>query len=234
MLGSNPLRPQEKGDGQSLWVQEVFYTLQGEGPYSGQPAVFVRLAGCNLSCYWCDTDFESSTWRPTLEELMQAIVDVKTPFCNLIVLTGGEPFRQNIRPLLDTLLALSDSMRVQIETNGTLWVDLPENERLHIVCSPKTSMLNQKLVSNIHSYKYLVSAGSLDAEDGLPLASTQKAGEVARLARPPAGSRAEVFVMPIDARDPEANEANLQATVSSALTHGYRLTLQTHKLTGIR
>jgi len=234
VLGSNPLRPQEVGDGQTLWVQEVFYTLQGEGPFSGEPAVFVRLAGCNLSCYWCDTEFESSTWRPDLSELMQTIAEVKTPFCNLVVLTGGEPFRQNIRPLIDGLLSLSNSMRVQIETNGTLWIDLPESDRLHIVCSPKTANLNQKLVAKVDSYKYLVAAGQVDASDGLPTTSTQQAGEPARIARPPAESCAQVFVMPIDARDSETNEANIQATVSSALTHGYRLTLQTHKLTGIR
>lgn len=231
MKGSNPLRPQELSDGQRLWVQEVFYTLQGEGPFSGQPAVFVRLAGCNLACYWCDTEFESSTWRPALTELLEAVKAAKTPFCDLVVLTGGEPFRQNIRPLLDELLALG--MRVQIETNGTLWIDIPESDRIHIVCSPKTSTLNQKLVRRINSYKYLVAAGQVDS-DGLPGESTQKVGVIARVARPPAGSGAEVFVMPIDASDASVNEANLQATVSSALNFGYRLTLQTHKLTGIR
>jgi len=231
MKGSNPLRPQEKSDGQHLWVQEVFYTLQGEGPFSGEPAVFIRLAGCNLACYWCDTEFESSTWRPSLSELLEAIKAAKTPFCDLIVLTGGEPFRQNIRPLLDELLALA--MRVQIETNGTLWIDIPESDHIHIVCSPKTRTLNQKLVRKINSYKYLVAAGHVDSEDGLPAESTQTAGVIGRVARPPAGSGAQVFVMPIDAGDAIVNEANLQASVFSALNFGYRLTLQTHKLTGI-
>ena len=66
MFGTNPSRKQVLDDGQELWVQEVFYTLQGEGPFSGQPALFIRLAGCNLRCFWCDTEFESSTWRPGL------------------------------------------------------------------------------------------------------------------------------------------------------------------------
>src|SRR5580658_3582582 len=104
MRQATPIRQQELTDGQSLWVQEVFYTLQGEGPFSGVPAVFVRLAGCNLACFWCDTDFESSTWRPTFDELLANIEEKRPAICNLIVITGGEPFRQNIRPLVCHLL----------------------------------------------------------------------------------------------------------------------------------
>jgi 7-carboxy-7-deazaguanine synthase len=230
--GQNPLRAQEAGDGMQLWIQEVFYTLQGEGPYSGEPAVFVRLAGCNLNCYWCDTEFESSTWRPTLNELLNEIESVRPPFCNLIVITGGEPFRQNITPFLEQLAA--KQLRVQIETNGTLFFELPDDGDIHVVCSPKTGSLNQRLVPHIGSFKYLLAAGAVDEHDGLPVASTQRQGESARIARPPQGSSAQVFVMPIDSGDAVVNQANLQACVESALKHGYRLTLQTHKLSGIR
>ncbi|MFA7335229.1 MAG: 7-carboxy-7-deazaguanine synthase QueE [Candidatus Obscuribacterales bacterium] len=237
MRGDNPLRPQDLNDGQKLWVQEVFYTLQGEGPFSGQPAVFVRLAGCNLSCFWCDTEFESSDWRPELIELIAAIEKVRPPFCQLIVLTGGEPFRQNIGPLVESLLALSDKLVVQIETNGTLYVDLPDSSRIHIVCSPKTSTLNQRLLPKISSYKYLIAAGQYDSGDGLPIESTQKAGESVRIARPSdvavSGSAAAVFVMPIDTGSIDGTSANTQAAVKVALDFGYRLTLQTHKITGI-
>lgn len=238
MRGDNPLRPQELSDGQKLWVQEVFYTLQGEGPFSGQPAVFVRLAGCNLSCFWCDTEFESSDWRPQLPELMTAIEKVRPPFCQLIVLTGGEPFRQNIGPLVESLLALSDKLIVQIETNGTLYVDLPDSNRIHIVCSPKTSVLNKRLVPKISSYKYLIAAGQYDNGDGLPIESTQKAGETMRIARPAQalladGGEPSVFVMPIDSDSVAGSYANTQAAVKVALDFGYRLTLQTHKITGI-
>ena len=234
MRGDNPLRPQELTDGH-LWVQEVFYTLQGEGPFAGQPAVFVRLAGCNLSCFWCDTEFESSTWRPELSELVTAIEAVRPEFCQLVVLTGGEPFRQNIRPLVESLLTLSANLVVQIETNGTLFVDLPESDRLHIVCSPKTTALNQRILPRISSYKYLIAAGQYDKADGLPIESTQKSGEIARIARPQAVNNAlpQVFVMPIDSGTAAGNQANTAAAVKVALDFGYRLTLQTHKITGI-
>jgi 7-carboxy-7-deazaguanine synthase len=229
MFGDNPNRPQELNDGQSLWVQEVFYTLQGEGPFSGQTAIFVRLAGCNLSCYWCDTEFESSTWRPSLEELLAKIVELRPPTCDLIVLTGGEPFRQNIAPLIEALLG--QGLRVQIETNGTLWVDLPMSESLHIVCSPKTARLHPSIVERIDSYKYVLAAGATDEVDGLPAASTQKKDQAERLARPRDG--ALVYVLPLDSYELEANAANRQACVDAALKYGYRLTLQTHKIIGV-
>ncbi len=235
MRGDNPLRPQEL-TADHLWVQEVFYTLQGEGPFAGQPAVFVRLAGCNLSCFWCDTEFESSTWRPDLDELIAAVEKVRPEFCQLIVLTGGEPFRQNIKPFIERALALTEELIVQIETNGTLYVELPESERIHIVCSPKTTSLNQRLVPKISSYKYLIADGQYDSLDGLPIESTQKAGVVARIARPQAGLQGQipqVFVMPIDATAAAVSQANTQAAVKVALEFGYRLTLQTHKITGI-
>ncbi len=229
MFGDNPARPQELGDGQSLWVQEVFYTLQGEGPFTGHPAVFVRVAGCNLSCYWCDTEFESSTWYPSLDQLLEKIAEVRPEFCHLIVITGGEPFRQNIGPLVQNLLM--QKLRVQIETNGTLWVDLPRSARLHIVCSPKTPVLNKKLLSRISSYKYIIAADQFVEEDGLPAFSTQSRDVPQRIARPVPGS--DVYVLPMDIYDPEQNARNTQACVAAALKYGYRLTLQSHKVVGV-
>jgi len=233
MLGDNPIRPQELGDGQALWIQEVFYTLQGEGPFSGHPAVFVRLGGCNLACYWCDTDFESSTWHPSLEELLEKIRAERPDFCDLIVITGGEPFRQNIAKLVESLLG--QNLRVQIETNGTLWIPLPDSDRLHIVCSPKTAKLNDQLEKRIGSYKYILAAGQIDDQDGLPSYSTQKRDQSQRLARPaPTRSEVPVYVLPLDSQDAQVNASNVAATVDVALKYGYRLTLQTHKVIGVR
>lgn len=226
MFGKNPARRQDLGDGTRLWIQEVFYTLQGEGPFSGEPAVFVRTAGCNLKCFWCDTDFESSAWVPSLDELLERIESVRPSWADLIVLTGGEPFRQNIRGLVEVLLGRG--LRVQIETNGTLWVDLPEDERLTIVCSPKTKRLHDAIVPRISAFKYVLGVDSVDSEDGLPVVSTQKPGQAARLFRPPAGSR--IFVMPRDDGDEAANREHVKACAQVALAHGYRLCLQTHKL----
>lgn len=224
MKGLNPIRKQELGDGQSLWVQEVFYTLQGEGPFAGQPSVFVRLGGCNLACYWCDTDFESSTWKPTLSELWDKIETVRHKACDLVVLTGGEPFRQNIVPLVQN--CLDNGLRVQIETNGTLWLDLPDDPRLTIVCSPKTPKLHSKLFSRIDALKYVIKEGHQHPKDGLPLESTQREGKEAKICRP---ASQQVYLMPCDEGDPKRNRENLAACVETCLRHGYRLTVQAHK-----
>ena len=229
MHGLNPIRSQVLDDGQFLWVQEVFYTLQGEGPFSGHPAVFVRLAGCNLKCFWCDTDFESSTWKPDLNALLAKIDQVRPRHCRLIVLTGGEPFRQNIVPLVNALL--EKQLSVQLETNGSLWLDLPNNPNIFIVCSPKTSSLNAKIIPRIGAFKYVLAAESCAKDDGLPEVSTQKPAQITRLARPPEGS--EIYVMPLDVGDPKKNAANLRYCVDIAKTFGYKLTLQTHKILGI-
>jgi organic radical activating enzyme len=229
MRGKNPTRSQDLGTGLELWVQEVFYTLQGEGPFSGQPSVFVRLAGCNLKCYWCDTDFESSTWKPSLEELLARVNEIRPEHCRLIVLTGGEPFRQNIKPLIESFLA--QNLSIQIETNGTLWVDVPEHPNLYIVCSPKTPALNAQIVPRITSYKYVLAVDCIDPVDGLPTASTQMAGAAQRIARPRPG--ADVYVMPLDEFSEEKNKENRRCCVDTAKSFGYKLTLQTHKILGI-
>jgi organic radical activating enzyme len=229
VYGTNPARRQEHGDGNSLWIQEVFYTLQGEGPFAGEPSVFVRTAGCNLKCFWCDTDFESSSWRPSLDELLARIDRERPRFADLIVLTGGEPFRQNIAPLVKELR--TRQLRVQIETAGTLWVDLPDDPGITIVCSPKTKQLDRRIVPRIGAFKYVIGAGDTDPDDGLPCASTQKPGRVTRLFRPPAG--VPVFVMPRDDGNTQDNARNLHACTQVAMTFGYRLCLQVHKLIGV-
>jgi len=226
MYGLNPKRPQDLNDGQSLWVQEVFYTLQGEGPFTGHPAVFVRLAGCNLSCFWCDTDFESSDWRPTLDLLMEAVERIRPEHCQLIVITGGEPFRQNIAPLVVSLL--DRNLKVQIETNGTLWVDLPEVPELSIVCSPKTTYLHPQIRRRANAYKYVIGASGCDPADGLPIASTQDRDRQCTIARPPAD--AEIYVMPLHVGNEQENENNVDQCVEIAKAFGYKLSLQTQKL----
>lgn len=230
MFGRNPVRAQIRGDGQRLWVQSLFHTLQGEGPLQGRPAIFLRLGGCNLRCFWCDTDFETSEWQPLLPELLGRIEDMVTQTgTRLIVLTGGEPFRQNIAPLIEALLGRG--LSVQIETNGTLWVDLPEHDDLMIVCSPKTPTLNASLRARISAFKYVLGQDDPESDDGLPNNSTQCAGRADRLARPTAS--VPVYVSPRDVCDAAANTANMKHCAEVAMRHNYILTLQIHKILGL-
>ena len=111
-----------------LLINEIFYSLQGEGFHTGTPAVFIRLSGCNLRCDFCDTDFTAFT-PMTVEEIVAEVV--KYP-AKTIILTGGEPSLQNILPLIDTLHQAGK--KVHIETNGTR--PLPATIDW-ITCSPK-------------------------------------------------------------------------------------------------
>lgn len=110
-------------------VNEIFYSLQGEGHFTGCPAIFVRLSGCNRACTFCDTDFKSF-----LEMTEEEIVNEVSAFpAEIVVITGGEPSLQ----LTASLVALLHraGKRVHVETNGSL--PLPENLDW-VTCSPKT------------------------------------------------------------------------------------------------
>ncbi|MCQ2335340.1 MAG: 7-carboxy-7-deazaguanine synthase QueE [Paludibacteraceae bacterium] len=94
-------------------INEIFYSLQGEGANTGTPAVFIRFAGCNLRCPFCDTDFEAYT-EMTTEEILDEIEQYPS---NFVVLTGGEPSLQLDD---DFVQALHERDYVlAIETNGT-------------------------------------------------------------------------------------------------------------------
>lgn len=104
----------------SFQIKEIFYSLQGEGFYAGTPALFIRFAGCNLKCPFCDTDFkEGEKW--TIWEIDSFLRNMpESP--NLVVLTGGEPTLQ-VTPALCILLHQFFKV-VAMETNGTI-ADLP-------------------------------------------------------------------------------------------------------------
>jgi organic radical activating enzyme len=103
----------------TLKTIEIFASVQGEGLRQGEPTIFVRLAGCNLRCGFCDT---KKAWRGGRERPVREIVDealkLKKDYpTTWVCLTGGEPLAQNVRPLI---VRLHDAgFRVQVETNGT-------------------------------------------------------------------------------------------------------------------
>ncbi|HQV07351.1 MAG TPA: 7-carboxy-7-deazaguanine synthase QueE, partial [Chitinophagaceae bacterium] len=100
----------------ALPVMEHFYTLQGEGFHQGKAAYFIRLAGCDVGCVWCDVkDSWDATKHPTMpiEYLLQEIQ--KTP-ATIIVITGGEPLMYDLTMLTSTLQAAG--LQTHIETSG--------------------------------------------------------------------------------------------------------------------
>lgn len=242
MFGKNVIRkPEFNLPGDTLAVQEVFETIQGEGPQAGRPCVFVRLAGCNLACTFCDTEFESGIHNRMNIEVLAAHIEAMRHH-ELVVLTGGEPLRQAVTPFIQRLMAGGHVKLVQIETAGTLFppdfhhvFDQPRDALrgtrcfVQLVCSPKTPKINEQIAERCYHFKYVVKAGEpFSPTDGLPIWSTQKAGEPARLCRPPRD--VVVWVSPCDEYDAAKNAANLKHAVDLCMRYGYRLSLQQHKL----
>jgi len=128
----------------TMQVNEIFKSIQGEGPNFGKPAVFLRTAQCNLKCTWCDTkytwdwenyDFQKEVNEMTIDEIKGAILDLEI---NHLVITGGEPLLQQ-DDLADLLSFLKPNFYVEIETNCTI---LPNKMLTDLVdqwnVSPKT------------------------------------------------------------------------------------------------
>lgn len=132
----------------SLLVTSIFLTLQGEGPFQGQPALFIRLTGCQLRCAMCDTFFDEGTWFSNHALLARAIGMIRTQYKELskcgIVITGGEPsLQENIADFLLNCHAVGIKY-TQIESNGILPIQrLPVDTQ--VVISPKC---------NEHAKKY--------------------------------------------------------------------------------
>lgn len=219
-----------------LAVNSIFHTIQGEGPFAGSPSVFIRLSGCNLQCPSCDTEYSTGDSMAVAEILTS--VRGKWPMeigwqRPLVVITGGEPFRQNITRLVNILI--DNGFKVQIETNGTLFVNLGwsmASPHLTIVCSPKAGKISKELLPHIDAYKYVLHADSIDPEDGLPILALDHTASP-RVARPPRFFPGIIFIQPIDVQDPFENARHLAAAVESSLNHGYRLCLQMHKIIGV-
>ncbi len=226
---------QDLSDVDNLDIISIWKTIQGEGPFAGHPAVFVRTAGCNLRCPSCDTLYTTGRHKHSIAEILQAINDLGEGVVKLTVITGGEPFRQDISELVTTLLYAGstsfDFQQVQVETNGTLYLpDFPfGSPRVSIVCSPKTAKINSQLEPMITAFKYILHADSVSQEDGLPLASL---GYDCVPFRCP-DSSVPIFVQPFDSGDETENARHRQAAVASCLKYGYRLSLQLHKTLGL-
>lgn len=218
MFGKNPIRKPVKGDGEKLDIQHIFLTIQGEGPFAGIPAVFIRLGGCNLACTFCDTEFESFS-----EMALDAIVARTRQIAGaakLVVITGGEPLRQPIERLCASLIL--SGFRIQVETNGTLYRDLPEG--VSIVCSPKNTSGNyapirDDLLARLDAIKFIVSA---DIPGYMA---------VADVGQNRYGT--SVFIQPMDEQDEAKNKRNLDYAKDLAIKEGYRLSLQLHKIMDI-
>ena len=191
-------------------VNEIFYSLQGEGYHSGTPAVFVRFSGCNLRCPFCDTQHEEGI-EMSEAEIVEA---VKAYPASLVVVTGGEPAMQLTEGLVDALHAAGKY--VSVETNGTL--PLPKNVDW-ITLSPKDIWVGPQaapVLSHADELKLLF--------DGRHEPSLYSHIAVAHR-----------FLQPCDMGNDARNAEIMQATVDYIKKNpAWRLSLQIHKILKIR
>lgn len=227
-----------------LDFHSMFLTIQGEGPFTGRKAVFIRLAGCNLQCPNCDTEYTEGRHYLSPVVLTQQAANLwrgqdhgllyngnrSRP---LVVITGGEPLRQEIGPLVRLLLNFG--FEVQIESNGVfaptqrLYELLMFNSHCHLIVSPKTSRVHDDCHRLARAFKYVLSYDQVEPSDGLPLrALMHKASP--HIARPNEKFKGDIYVNPEDSKDPIINRLNLQAVVNSCMKHGYIAGIQLHKL----
>ena len=252
MFGKNIILKEIRDGGASLAVHSIFYTIQGEGPYAGWPAVFVRLYGCSLACSWCDTEFESVKEDLLPHELLDRVrvvmskdkaLTVALPGMTdlpLIVITGGEPMRQNLS--FFARVACEAGFAVQIETAGIHFPiglsQVIEQHPVMIVCSPKTRKIHPQVEQYCAVYKYIIDAReTMNHRDGLPLLAVSQKGREpsAPLYRPPEGTEATIYVSPLEPNPDDSEHdvkhvANMQHAAWIAMRYGYRLSLQQHKV----
>lgn len=236
-------QPAEKRSATALLsLHSIFKTIQGEGPFTGTPAAFIRLAGCNLQCLKCDTDYTTGRVDVDALHILEQVRKLDIPSSGLhrmklAVITGGEPFRQQLSFLIMSLVR--SGYYVQIETNGTLPPPplVPFNTNpsqslgAYIVVSPKAGKVHPDIWYHACCAKYVMNYHSI-LDDDLP-GNVLGQGDVEEVARPPFGWKRPIYLQPEDSQDLTVNLQNQRACVASCLAHGYILQLQTHKIIGL-
>ena len=96
---------------------EQFYTLQGEGYYQGQAAYFVRLAGCDVGCVWCDVKESWEEEKHPLQKVQDLVSNIKRTSAKIVVVTGGEPLLHDLNELTGQLK--KEGLRTHLETSGS-------------------------------------------------------------------------------------------------------------------
>lgn len=145
--------------GEMLPLMEEFYTLQGEGYYTGSAAYFIRIGGCDVGCHWCDVkeSWNAETHPPTS---IQNIVENAKKYAKTVVVTGGEPLMWNMQPL--TNLLKQNGLRIHIETSGAYnisgrwdWFCLsPKKTKLPVQDAYKIANELKIIIYNKHDFQF--------------------------------------------------------------------------------
>lgn len=136
----------------TLKINEIFHSVQGESSLAGERCVFIRLTYCNLRCTYCDTEYAFYEGQEkTIEEIIK---EVESYNCKLVEVTGGEPLiQENVHPLMKELC--DRGYKVMIETGGSLPIEQVD-KRVKIIMdlkTPSSEMTDKNLFENINHLK---------------------------------------------------------------------------------
>ena len=217
-------------------VNEVFQTIQGEGRYTGTPAIFVRLQGCPVGCSWCDTKHtwtldpelaitpdqllakrgDSPSWTGLTPAALLALFQQQGYQARHVVITGGEPCMFDLTSLCQTLHAAGYS--TQIETSGTFEIKAPPDT--WVTVSPKLNMPG--------GYPVLPSALKRADEIKHPVAMQKHVDELVALLDLHQLNDKLVYLQPISQQ-----KRATELAIASCIKHNWRLSVQVHKYLGI-
>ena len=217
-------------------INELFETIQGEGSFTGQPSIFIRLQGCPVACSWCDTKHtwdidvvdeipmaqvlnkheENSQWANFSVEQIIDLIKEKGYHAKHIVITGGEPCMVDLKPLCTAFEALGYSL--QVETSGTFEVQV--SSTCWVTVSPKVNMRG--------GYEILTSAMKRANEIKHPIATEQHVDELKALLVAHSIENTPIYLQPISQK-PRATEL----AIKTCIENNWRLSVQVHKYLGI-
>jgi len=217
-------------------INEIFETLQGEGSFTGQPSIFIRLQGCPVECSWCDTKHtwevllekeverkniiskkeESDYWGSFTVEQLKALFIEKGYQAKHIVITGGEPCMYDLTPLCSFFE--SHNYSCQVETSGTFEIQV--SDKCWVTVSPKINMRG--------GYKVLKSALLRANEIKHPVATEQHVEDLKALLSEHKIVNKKIYIQPISQKKRATDLA-----IKSCIENNWRLSVQVHKYIGI-
>ncbi len=217
-------------------VNEIFETIQGEGSYTGTPAIFIRLQGCPVGCSWCDTKHtwdvepanlilltqtsrktqDSDTYGNASAAELLSLLQAEGYRARHVVLTGGEPCMYDLTPLCELLHA--NSFSTQIETSGTFDIKAPDST--WVTVSPKVNMKG--------GYEVLTSALERANEIKHPVAMEKHIEDLKQLLARIDTAGKLVYLQPISQKAKATRLA-----IDMCKTYNWRLSVQVHKYLGI-
>lgn len=217
-------------------INELFETLQGEGSFTGQPSIFIRLQGCPVGCSWCDTKHtwdievkdqvsadamvnktaETSQWASFTSEEVLTLFQNKKFRAKHVVITGGEPCMVDLTPLCELLEQHGYS--TQIETSGTF--DVKTTKDCWVTVSPKVNMRG--------GYEVLASAMARANEIKHPIATEQHIDDLKALLTLHQVVDTPIYLQPISQKTRATELA-----IEHCIANNWRLSVQVHKYIGI-